>query len=256
MKHESLEDRLVVRLKQEFPDLNFKQVQLNTKGWDHDVLILDNSFIVRFSKEKLDPKNFEREIRFLDEFRKISNLRIPKYTLISRDKTFGGYEMILGEELTPEKFQTLSSERRQDFVHQIAAFITKLHTIPLESAKDFGFEQYKSWDSELKEKEKWFQDEFYPKMSSSLTLEENTFIQNFVLSFCRSQHSVQPVIGHYDLSHDHIIMAPDGSISGIIDLVILILVTRHMNSMDLLTMIETCRNKSMNSTGVQRILRF
>ena len=47
MKHESLEDRLVVRLKQEFPDLNFKQVQLNTKGWDHDVLILDNSFIVR-----------------------------------------------------------------------------------------------------------------------------------------------------------------------------------------------------------------
>jgi len=212
-----LKDHLLSKLQNEFPKLQFTDTKLITKGWDHDVLVIDNAFIVRFAKEKLDKKSFEREINFLEKFSKISNIQIPDYTLLSNDKTFGGYAMIPGEELTSTLYQKLSDEKRTDFIRDIALFVSKLHAIPLSKAKEYGFELYGSWIAEVNKKATWFEEEFYPKMTAHLTADENTFIRDFVVSFCKSQHMIHPVLGHFDLGHDHILMNPDGSISGIID---------------------------------------
>lgn len=86
---------LVNKIRNEFPAVKFKKAKLITKGWDHDVLVLDGRFIFRFAREKLNKKTFAREVEFLRQFSKISNLSVPNYAFLSKDKTFGGYEMII-----------------------------------------------------------------------------------------------------------------------------------------------------------------
>ena len=212
-----LKNKLISKVRKEFPRLKFKNFKLITKGWDHDVLVLDDNFIVRFAKEKLDKNSFAQEIKFLREFSKISNLKVPNYTLLSQDKSFGGYEMIKGKELTPKMYQGLSLKKKQKVVQNLARFVSLLHNIPLKKAKQYDFEKYKSWAKWLEDKQKWFRNEFEKKVSKKLTAKQNKFIKNFIASHYKSQYSVKPTLGHFDLSHDHIIMNKDGSISGIID---------------------------------------
>ena len=69
----------------------------------------------------------------------------------------------------------------------------------------------------MDEKRAWFERDFYPKMTRYLTPEQNSFIRKFVNYFTRSQTEIKPALGHYDLSHDHIIIDNLGNISGIID---------------------------------------
>ena len=213
----NLKQQLVKKLTTEFPQIIFKKVDLVTKGYDHDVLVLDDNFVVRFAKKRLSKKSFVREIKFLKEFSKISNLAVPKYSFISKDKSFGGYEMIKGKELTPKLYKSLSVSKKQKIIRDLAKFLTILHSTPLQKARQFHFSEYASWGRVLVEKQKWFDDEFYAKIKKYLTQRQYDFIKNFIEYFCNSQYHIRPVLGHYDLSHDHIIMNGDGTIAGIID---------------------------------------
>lgn len=210
---------LIKKLKTAFPQIHFKKAKLITKGWDHDVLVLDDKLVVRFAKAKLYKNSFAREVKFLKEFSKISNIRIPNYTFFSKEKNFGGYEMIKGKELTPRMYKKLPQVKKQKIIKELAKFLTILHALPLKKAKAYGFKftGYEGWEKSLNEKRKWFEKEFFPKMTQHLTSDQNRFVKKFMEHFCTSQHKIKPVLGHYDLSHDHIIMNNDGTISGIID---------------------------------------
>ena len=131
---------LISKLRKEFPEVKFMRVKLVTMGWDHDVLVLDDKFIVRFAKARLSKNSFAREINFLKEFSKISNLKVPNYTLLSHDKSFGGYEMIKGRVLTPKMYHRLSLKKKQKVVQDLARFLNILHSIPLakEETKRIG----------------------------------------------------------------------------------------------------------------------
>ncbi|MDD4901462.1 MAG: aminoglycoside phosphotransferase family protein [Patescibacteria group bacterium] len=212
----NIKNRLIAKLRKEFPEVKYKKVKLITKGWDHDVLILDNKLVFRFPKKKLYKNSFHREIKFLREFLKISNLRVPDYIFLAKDKNFGGYEIIKGEELTPQKYSKLSAKQKQKIIMDLAKFVSLLHNIPLKKAEHHGFEKCKPWRQDLKEKQKWFEDEFKVKVGNKLSKEENVFIENFISHHSNPQY-FKPALGHYDLSHDHIFINQDGSISGIID---------------------------------------
>ncbi|MBI2355818.1 MAG: aminoglycoside phosphotransferase family protein [Candidatus Doudnabacteria bacterium] len=211
-----LKNQLTSKIHKEFPRLKFKTARLVTKGWDHDVLVLDDNFIVRFAKARLYKSSFTREVKFLREFSKISNLKVPNYTFLSKDKSFGGYEMIKGKELTPQIYNRLSPSQKRKIVRDLAKFVSILHNIPVKKAKQFGFQENEYWTQTLNGKQKWFQKEFVPKVGPKLTLKQNDFIKKFIESFYKSQYSIKPRLGHYDLSHDHIIIKA-GAIAGIID---------------------------------------
>lgn len=214
-----MKQRLVTKLKTHFPQILFKKVKIVTKGWDHDVLILDNHLIVRFGKDRLAKNNFAREVKFLKEFSTISNIRVPHYLFFSRHEGIGIYEMIKGQELTPQIYKKLPSAIKQKIIRALARFLTLIHTLPLKKAKAYGFKftGCEGWEKALNEKRKWFEKEFFPKMTKHLTPEQNRFVKNFMEYFCASQYKIKPVLGHYDLSHDHIIVNENGTIAGIID---------------------------------------
>jgi aminoglycoside phosphotransferase (APT) family kinase protein len=81
-------DELIKLVCQEFPDFQFTAVELVQKGWDHDVLILDEKYVFRFAKDELDNSSFQREMRFLADFGNISNLPVPRYKMGLKKRKF------------------------------------------------------------------------------------------------------------------------------------------------------------------------
>lgn len=209
----NLKHKLIKKLRKEFPQVKFKTAELVTQGWDHDVLVLDGKFIFRFAKEKLYKNSFAREVKFLKAFSKISNLKVPNYTYFSKDKSFGGYEMIHGQPLSQRVYKGLSPAKKQKFIGEIAKFLTILHKIPLRQAAAYGFKKYNAWT----ENQKWFKTEFEPKVYKKLSPKQRAFIKNFTSTFYKSSQTIQPVLGHFDLSHDHILVNKAEDIAGIID---------------------------------------
>ncbi len=213
----NLKARLVSKIEKEYPELKFKKAELVTKGFDHDVLVLDNKFIVRFAKAKLYKLNFIREVNFLKKFGKISNIKVPNYTFISKDKTYGGYNIIEGRELESKIYEKLSAKKKQKIIRELAKFLSILHNFPINRARALGFKNYGFGKKEQAKRKRWFKREYYPKMSKHLTQNQLNFIRKFMAEFTLVRPNIKPVLGHYDLSHDHIIMKPDSTISGIID---------------------------------------
>lgn len=127
--------------------------------------------------------------------------------------------MIKGRELTPDFYKKLPLPQKRKIIKQLSIFITLLHMTPIKKARAYGFSHtgYEGWEKALKEKRAWFESEFFPKVSIHLSSKQNTFIHKFVNYFCTTSYSITPVLGHYDLSHDHIIMNKNGTIAGIID---------------------------------------
>ncbi len=205
-------------VRKEFPDLAFTNVELIKKGWDHDVLVLDGTYIFRFVKEdhEVDKAPLQREVAFLNDFSKVSNLPVPYYEWVSKSGNFGGYKIIAGRELTPEGFSELSVEEKKTFVNEMARFLTVLHGTPLEKAATYGFAPYTSWAEECTERQEWFRGEFQTHVAPRMTPEQQEFVGAFAADFYYSDYEVHPVLSHFDLSHDHIVMNGH-KISGIID---------------------------------------
>lgn len=212
-----LKKQLLSKLLKEFPKVKFKTTKLITKGWDHDVLVLDNKLIFRFAKNRIYKNSIKREVKFLSDFSKITNIKVPKYTYFSRRGNFGGYKMIQGKELSPKIYQNLSAKKKLEFIKKLAKFLSKLHSIPVSEAEKYDYKASKSWKGMQKDRKEWYKKKFKPTVSEKLTKTQTNFIENFVKNFYKSSYSFKPVFGHYDLGHDHILMKPDGSISGIID---------------------------------------
>lgn len=209
----NLKAQLISKVRKEFPEIKFKKVKLITEGWDHDVLLLDDRLIFRFAKNKRYKQNFEREVKFLKQFFEISDIKVPDYIYLGKDKTFGGYYKIAGKELAPRLYRKLSKNKKQRLIQDIAKFLTTLHNFPIQKAKKLGFEPYLAWT----EQPKWMKNKFQPKVRKYLTEKQNAFVKNFTQVFSKSLRHTKSVLGHYDLGHDHIFIDKNGRVTGIID---------------------------------------
>jgi len=119
--------------------LRWKRYRFITHGWDHHVVILErdhgkNNIVFRFpnirSRDGYYLRELGNEIALLNYLKKRVHVGIPIYTYVSRDRSFAGYEMLAGKELTNARFQKLSDQDRQTIAKQLAEFISTLHSTP------------------------------------------------------------------------------------------------------------------------------
>jgi len=57
-----MHNNLATNIRKIFPNLRWKKAKLITSGWDYDILLLDDNFVVRI------PKNIEAKKRMLVDF--------------------------------------------------------------------------------------------------------------------------------------------------------------------------------------------
>ncbi len=209
-----LKKDLLEKLTREFPDLSFNSVELVNHGDDHAVLILDKKRIVRFPKNAQYQESFKQELKLLQTLIE-KGLPVPFYDYVASNSHFGSYRFIDGTELRLETFNTLSQTSLEALIKDIAHFLSGLHSIPLDTIEIS--EHKERWDSD----EIWkYTDRYFNErrkiienhVSSSLLAELDQFFNNLK----EMKSSVRRII-HDDLSDDHILVKPDGTLAGIID---------------------------------------
>lgn len=121
----------VARIAEAFPNLSWTSVRRITEGWDHVVVILDETTVFRFPLDEDYTALLSLEMEVLDHLAALTSASIPRYALVAPDRSFAGYPIVSGQQLTPDLLASLTAYDRQDVAEQLAAFLTALHAAPL-----------------------------------------------------------------------------------------------------------------------------
>ena len=124
------EDMLAL-IAQHFPDIAIQHVHLNTDGWDHAVLIINNEQVFRFPLDEEYEQQLAREIQILIKLSPLVEANIPQYNYVPNDSRFAGYNLLPGEAISKQLYDSFSDTQKTAFAKHIAQFLTQLHTAPL-----------------------------------------------------------------------------------------------------------------------------
>lgn len=170
-------------VKNTFPNLKIDKVQVNNKGWDNNILILNEEIVFRFPKsDKLLTKIID-EGKIL-EFLKLEApiLQIPYYEYLYKENTIIGvkYSFLEGISLIELPKQNLKDNPLNAKV--IGDFLTKLHKIDVSKFNDTNLKTVhtlKYWES-LYSKVK---SEIFPFLKNQQRKEIDEVFNNFIESF-------------------------------------------------------------------------
>lgn len=120
---------LLWRIQKSFPNLKWQEFKFIDAGWDHEIIQLDNKYIFRFPNSPKYVAMLRDEIELLAYLSDRVRARIPYYSYVAKDFSFGGYIMLPGEALSTERFHTLSEAQQNKAAKDIAEFLTDIHSI-------------------------------------------------------------------------------------------------------------------------------
>lgn len=130
-------DFLLRRIREEFPEIKWKNCRYLTHGWDHIIVILDGKIVFRTPKDSRYKNELKNEIQLLHCLKKKVKVGIPEYNYVSRDRSLAGYNMLMGRELTVSRFRRLNASEKEIAAKRLAEFITALHATPKSVIKKF-----------------------------------------------------------------------------------------------------------------------
>lgn len=205
-------------IKEHFPEVAVDNPKLITKGWDNNVVILDDKFVFRFPKREKYFDRFKAEVQLLRYLAPKMPVLVPDYQYTPDDLSFGGYKMIPGIEMTPGVFNKFTDSQKKVVAEQLGKFLSVMHDTSVEKAKNFGFEEEEEgywWSRNHTEQTlKGLREKVFPKLSKEeINWIEYQFAQYLSLSF-----DFEITVIHSDLVDDHIFVNPEkGKVTGVID---------------------------------------
>ncbi len=213
-------DRLVSRIRMEFPDLRWEQHRLvwtgsGVHGGDHAMLLLDDRLIFRFPEPDMVDA-FRFELAILNELRSAIRLYVPEYSYLAADKSFGGCEPIRGTRLTPSRFKRLGKKHRERMARDFARFLNAVHSFPVDCAREIGAT---TMGPELTDPNPPGLMENLRAVERHLTTEEHTTIHGLIMGLSNREvcHG-KPVVTHGDVWHKNIFYDPGHkALAGVID---------------------------------------
>ena len=125
----STPEQLLQRIHSEFPEITWDSYVLNTEGWDHEVIILDNKIVFRFPNDDEYSTLLRDEINVLKKLKSLVGAAIPQYAYIAADYSFAGYPIVPGRVVSKQVFDELSKDAHRELTKQLAAFLSILHTL-------------------------------------------------------------------------------------------------------------------------------
>ena len=204
-----------------FPDIVPEHITLFQDGYDHDVLLVNNSTAFRFPRTKDHGKKDRVENTFLPEFAKISPILVQdmeSHNDVMLGITYQMYRFIPGIPLTKEFAQSLPEQELVRIAEEMGNFLTTLHSFPIEKARSIGMD-------ELDPKGYWkYFEDLYEKInvvtSSFLSKEENHWmeiqVRDYIIVTKGKLYDVK--VTHHDLLAEHIIVDKEThSLNGVID---------------------------------------
>lgn len=159
---------------------------------------------------------FPDELSMTSVLTRTSPIAIPDYSFVARDKSFGGYRVIPGKELTVARFNRLTSAERHAALKALAGFLNALHglgraALPAYRAK----EPWSGTDLRAHRDRYWNEQRaLLAPYAGKETIEMlDRFYETYSLLLCK-----HTAVIHGDLTDDHILLDPvRRRVSGVID---------------------------------------
>jgi aminoglycoside 2''-phosphotransferase len=200
----------------EYPELKINEVQVNDRGWDNVILILNGSLVFRFPKSEAVTERVETEGKLLHLLKKKEPLlQVPDYEYLYKDLTLQcvKYTYLAGRPLGEFSLDIFKSN--PDNARLLGDFLTKLHSIDPAEADNINLQAlhtYKYWEtlhSSVRE-------EIFPHLPNKEKDLINRLFGDFLNEF--QDYAFKKSIIHGDLTASNIIYSEkSGRISGIID---------------------------------------
>lgn len=203
-------ETLVARVRVTFPDLSFTQAELEDRGGDHCVLLLDNEYAFRFPRTP--DHHLGLELAVLSALQGRCVLPTPHYEFVAPDCSFAGYRFLPGIELTPALFATLRRPVQNHILDQAVLMLNTLHS--LEPNQIAGEQVWRMT---------WTAVQFTKRGRQRLATIERSFpalAGEIAAFYCVYENDRAPlkVVLHGDLTEDHLLLSTDRDrLAGIID---------------------------------------
>src|SRR3989344_9381623 len=137
-------------IEENFSGLKVKSIEKIGEGWDNFAFLANGGLEFRFPQDGRDYliKQIQAEICLMPKLQDFFNLAIPNFQYVGKHKDlpFVGYSQIVGVPLKPDLFGTLSASAKTRAAKDLADFVSKLHSFPLDVAR-----QCVAWEETSKE---------------------------------------------------------------------------------------------------------
>ena len=178
-------------------------------GDDFTIVEVNNTWMFRFPRSQEAQTVLEIEKKFLTEFAPLSPVPVPLYHFIGEG--FVGYRKIEGLLLSPGRYKDLSEKNQKKVTAQISAFLSTLHSFPVERARQMGMTE--GWNGWRKQAFQIFKSEIASRLSQKTLRNANSCLDAFFSSVYTT------VVIHGDFyPRDHLFLDPQKeALNGIID---------------------------------------
>ena len=121
-----------------FPEFSGARVELIGEGWDFRVFEVDERWMFRFPKRETGVTKLIKERKLLSGLGEWVSLPVPNYAYFcesheNSSRPFGGYRKLPGVGGDASKMVD-----RHEVARQLGVFLTRLHTYPVDKAREAG----------------------------------------------------------------------------------------------------------------------
>jgi aminoglycoside 2''-phosphotransferase len=204
---EALTAAALAMLRANQPDEAVERVEVITRGWDSLALLVNGHWLLR-------------EARLLPVVTAaVAPARVPAFTITRLGgprPAVVGYEAIQGAPLAPESLAGTEAGA-ESIAHEVAKFLTALHSIPVEQAIGAGLADASAdeWRAEYAAFRAWSRAHAAPLLSADARAQLERLWAGYL---DEPEHfRFQPVLIHRDLGIEHVLLEPGGRLAGVID---------------------------------------
>jgi aminoglycoside phosphotransferase (APT) family kinase protein len=191
-------------LRERLPGLVGERVVPITDGWDSEVHVVDETWVVRVPRRPQVAAEFRAEIALLQELGPTLPVAVPRVEAVGPpDEGWFAYRLIDGVPI-----------QRSAYAGEVAAFLTALHRFPVDRAVELGL-RCPDWRESVCAR----LDEFTSRVVPLLEPDERALAERRFSEFRENpdNFAFRPAVIHADLGPEHLLCAPDGRLVGVID---------------------------------------
>ncbi len=124
-----------------FPNLTWNRTKFIASGWDYNILLLDDNFLVRIPKNSDAKKRMPVDFCLLEYLQEKIDANIPIPILKDIKSKIAVYKAVKGIQMNEARYKKLSLSQKNKFSKKISVFLSQLHKIPKDIARECGITQ-------------------------------------------------------------------------------------------------------------------
>jgi aminoglycoside phosphotransferase (APT) family kinase protein len=127
-------------IREQFPDIECRRLELFGVGWDNTAYLIDNEFVFRFPRRQIAVAPLETEAKALPYLADRLALAVPRPLYFGQrsetyDWPFLGYRVLPGQTACRAD---LTIDERERCIEPLADFLRALHAVPIEESRAWG----------------------------------------------------------------------------------------------------------------------